>query len=168
MLKFLIVVILLNVSFLLRKEVLKELVISSFVQDLFDHNVNANDVYTKYIKIDENIASDFTLDERKQNVIAIINETRTNKEDLGWLIPKSEIRNIKNPKIFPFTKKEHLSKIALQFDHQDSTLMDRIYVLTNDKEDEILQYFLLNADKDAIQAFTLFVKSENQAWFFGF
>ena len=146
----------------------KEHTISSFVQDLFDHNVNANDVYTKYIKIDENIASDFTLDERKQNVIAIINETRTNKEDLGWLIPKSEIRNIKNPKIFPFTKKEHLSKIALQFDHQDSTLMDRIYVLTNDKEDEILQYFLLNADKDAIQAFTLFVKSENQAWFFGF
>ena len=159
---FIVLLLAFNVAYSQEDE--QEKMISRFVLDLFDKSIDPEIVFDEYISTDQdNLKASAT--KRKKLVIQIIKETRKNKKDNGWLIPNPEIRKLDDPKVFPYEEVKGLSEIQLQF-NTSGEFKDRIYVLTNDKETEILQYFLMSEDKMKIKSFTLFVKAKNSGWFF--
>ncbi|WP_298346632.1 hypothetical protein [uncultured Algibacter sp.] len=138
--------------------------LAQFTQDLFDETIPANIIIDKYIDIDLNKKSSLSLDERKDFAKNIIIETRKGKsENMGWLIPNYEIKNIKKPKVDLLKKHKDLDSLGVA---SFTKYEDNIYILLDSNKERILQYFLLNDAKNKIISFSLFIKSDNLAWFF--
>lgn len=144
----------------------EEEMIASFVKDLFDENITPDTVAQKYIHVSEDKENEFSIEKRKKMVIDHIQETRDNKTGARWLIPYAKIKNIKEPKIYPFLEVENLNKI--DFGPKVKENYNVMYVLTNKEKTEILQYFLLTEDKKKLTSFTLMVKGGDIGYFFSY
>tara|TARA_R110002096_G_scaffold6222_8_gene28791 strand:+ start:11437 stop:11934 length:498 start_codon:yes stop_codon:yes gene_type:complete len=141
----------------------KEKMIEKFIKDQFNDKISTDDVVDIYIEVKPDSLNKFSISDRKKIASGIIEKARNNQSDDSWLIPNYEIKFINDPRVYPYKKYKNLDKIEIGTSNK---YKDRIYVLLDTKNEEILQYFLLNEDNDKILSFSLFIKSENLGYFF--
>ena len=136
--------------------------VQNFVVDQFDSDINPDELAEKYILIQEDVDHDKSLAERKSVLIEHIKDVRKNKQNLGWLYPNPKIASIKTPKIGRYKDYEGLNQIVI---NMDESLLEDAYVLLDNEENKILQYFMLSENKEKLVSFSLFAKGD-EAWFF--
>lgn len=141
---------------------IKEKMVENFIIDLFNNDIPALQVVNKYIEIEPDSINTFSLLKRKQMAVGIIEETRKGTFS-PWFYPDYSIRNIENPKVFPYKIYENKSDLTI---NAIDKVKENVYVLMDSKEKKILQYFLLSETK--IISFTLFIKEGNNASFFSY
>ncbi|MBP0903811.1 hypothetical protein ACFSKN_16025 [Mariniflexile gromovii] len=164
--KSILIILFFGINLVSCQEIKKENMIEQFISDLFNEKIPAEKIIDKYLEIKFDSKNKLSLTERKNTAIGIIEKTRNGEGNKGtWLIPNNEIRYIKNPRIYSYNKYKDLSQMEIS---GIETIKENTYILLDPKKEEILQYFLLNEDNDKIISFSLFVKPENQAWFFSY
>lgn len=143
----------------------KERMIEKFIVDQFNDKIPASSVVEKYLEINPDSLNKVTLTNRKKLASEIILKARNNEGYSSWLIPNYEIKNIKKPKVYLLKKFKNLDSLGIA---SLTKYENHIYVLLDSNKEKILQYFLLNEVKNKIISFSLFIKSDNLAWFFSF
>ncbi len=138
-----------------------EILITNFLNDLFDETVSPEKVVKTYLM--------FSTTKNERGIsgfdIAIKHIKRTRKEqnkEQGWLMPNYKIASLKERLIVPYQKYQNLDKDKF-FNAFEDEFKNDIYVLLNDDKNEILEYFQVKDQK--IKSFSLFVKP-GQAMFF--
>ena len=141
----------------------EKLLIRNFIQDLFDPTVNPEQVVERYIYIPDEKKSNDSNQDKKDLAIKIIKDARIGQNGSDWFVPNQKIKNLKELNILSFIEAEHLNKLnfnGLRSDHKS-----QMYVLVDDDEKEILEYFMLSDDKSQIKYFNLFVKGDSASFF---
>lgn len=140
----------------------KEKMVENFIIDLYNNDISASNLVEKYIEIKPDKTNTLSLLERKKMAVGVVEETRKGTFS-PWFYPDYSIKNIENPKVFPYKIHENKSDLIINGINE---IKEQVYVLMDSKEEKILQYFLLSETK--IVSFTLFIKEGNNASFFSY
>jgi hypothetical protein len=140
----------------------REKIVAHFIADLFNNDIPSAKIVENYIEIKPDKTNAFTLAERKKMAEGIIDETRKGTFS-PWFYPDYSIKTINNPKVLPYKILENKSYLII---NGIKKIKKNVFVLTDAKEEKILQYFLFNKNK--IVSFSLFVKEGNEASFFSY
>lgn len=144
----------------------EEVLIKSFVTDLFNSNISEEDIVKKYL-VDLKYEKKYSisLHERKGNQLKHIKGIRENmlKNNIesGWLIPDKANGSLDNV-VANYMDYKHLDKYG--WSHKQKKRITRnMYVLLDSKKETILEYFLLKKGK--IKSYTILIKSGDASFF---
>lgn len=156
------IVLIISLNCVKKQENKEKEIIKKFILNVYDNKKDTKDIVDFFLEIKDDRNIKLSLEQRKLGAENIIKNIRSKTIENNALTPKYLLDSILNFNIFPYEDFKHIDKYNI---NGIETVKENVYILLDDKKENILQYFLFNKKHTKIISFSLFVKSD-LAWFF--